>query len=243
MADEQPTNAKHNAGFHLGRFLRNLAIVVALIGAGIWVWDQYVKDQVIIRNYGVVTDGEIYRAGRQSNRTMRKLHNQHDIKTIVDLGAFVRGSERENQMEGIADELGIERHRFDLEGDATGNPNDYVAALRLMADESNYPMLVQCGAGAQRTTLAVLLYRRIVEGKSFEEAYPEAFKHEHDPEDDWILLTYLAEHYDEIRTAFENETWIEGYPLPRDYWVGGPEADRAAAERDDDAAPVSDDGA
>lgn len=216
MTDETPT-PRMPRKFNAGRFALNAILVVVIIGAGVWAWDQYVKDQVIIRNYGVVVDGEIYRAGRQTPRTMKKLHDQHEIKTVIDLGAFLPGSERELEQQRVAAELGMERHRFDLEGDATGNPNDYVAALRLMTDESNYPLLIQCGAGAQRTTLAVMLYRHLVEGKKLEDVYPESFKHEHDPEDDWILLIYLAEHLEEIKRAYESGGWIPGYPLPTEY--------------------------
>ncbi len=234
MTDETAA-PKPKKPFSPVRFAINALLFVSLIGGGIWVWDEYVKDQVIIRNYGVVVDGEIYRAGRQTPRTMRKLHDQNNIRTVVDFGAFERGSKAELEQQGVAAELGMERHRFDLLGDATGNPNDYVAALRLMSDESNYPMLVQCGAGAQRTTLAVMLYRHLVEGKRLADVYPESFRHEHDPDDDWILLIYLAEHLDEIRDAYESGGWIPGYPLPTEYASAETPAESEASVSDDGA--------
>lgn len=198
------------------------ALVAAIVAAavvvlgGSYVWENDVKDRVVIRNFGVVEPGEIYRAGRQTPATMRKIHDRYGVRTIVDLGAFPRGSARDEEAQAVAEELGVERHRFDLLGDATGNPNIYVAALRLMADKANYPLLVQCGAGAQRTGLVVILYRHLVEGKSLEEAYPESFRYGHDPGDDWIMLTYLAEHLAEIKQAYNFGGWIPGYPIPPD---------------------------
>jgi len=219
IAHDKKASATNEAPKPTARPMRTSAPIVAalivIVGGG-WVWENELKDQVIIRNFGVVEPEAIYRSGRQTPRTMRKLHDRCQIRTIVDLGAFARGSAKDEESQRLADELHINRHRFDLRGDATGNPNDYVAALRLMADRSNWPVLVQCGAGAQRTGLAVLLYRRLVEGWTIDDAYPETFDYRNDPKTDWIMLTYLAEHFAEIKTAFESGGWIPGYPLPRE---------------------------
>lgn len=201
-----------------GSPMRLLAPIVAagvVIGGGAWVWDQYIKDHIIPRNVGVVVAGALYRAGRQTPETFTKLHDRYGIRTIIDLGAYRPDSAQENAARAVTTRLGIERDRFfGVRGDATGNPNDYVAALRLMTDDSKQPTLVMCGAGAQRTGLAVLLYRRIIQGESFETAYPELSKFGHKPGKDWILLAYLAEHYAEIRDAFTRGGWIPGYPIP-----------------------------
>jgi lipid-A-disaccharide synthase-like uncharacterized protein len=210
---------KNNPDAHVRSPMAIVAPIIAaviVIGGGVHVWDQYFKDHIIIRNFGVVEPGKIYRAGRQTPETMRKIHDRYNIRTIVDLGVAARGSERDEQADALANELGIDRHRMDnLLGDATGNPNEYVAALRMMNDDSNYPMLIQCGAGAQRTGLAVILYRHLFEGVPLKEAHIESFKFGHDP-DEWIMLSYLAEHYAEIKTALDTNTWIPGYPIPID---------------------------
>lgn len=203
------------------RVIAIVVAVVAAVGAGVWVWDQHIKDHLIPRNTGVVVPGSLYRAGRQTPNTFRKLHDRWGIRTIVDLGAYRPDTPEERRARATTERLSIERHRFfNLHGDATGNPNEYVAALRLMNDLSKRPTLVMCAAGAQRTGLAVLLYRRIVQGVPFERAYPELAVYKHKPGKDWRLLTYLAEHYTEIKQAFDSGGWIPGYPLPEEVVTG-----------------------
>ncbi|RMH28470.1 MAG: hypothetical protein D6693_03820 [Planctomycetota bacterium] len=213
------------------RLLAPIAAAAVVIGGGVWVWDQHVKDHLIPRNTGVVEPGSLYRAGRQTPSTFRMLHDRWGVRTIVDLGAYRPGTPEERAARETTERLGIERHRFfNLRGDATGNPNEYVAALRLMSDPSKRPLLVMCAAGAQRTGLAVLLYRRIVQGVPFERAYPELERYGHEPGKDWRLLTYLAEHYHEIKEAYETGGWIPGSPPPEEV-VTGSSAPTADAPR------------
>jgi len=60
----------------------------------------------------------------------------------------------------VAAKPGIECVEFLLPSDGTGDPEKYVRALQLMTDPQRQPVLVHCGAGAQRTSTAVILYPR-----------------------------------------------------------------------------------
>ena len=81
---------------------------------------------------------------------------------------------------------------------ARQHPADYVNALKIMADPANHPLLVHCAAGAQRTSAAVMLYRKAFQNVPFEQSLDEARTFGHDPEDNPKLLKDLAEHGDAI---------------------------------------------
>ncbi len=192
-----------------------IALVIGFI-SGALLFDEFVKDHVIIRKYGVVEDGQITRSGRMTPATMRKVHDRTNVKTMIDLGMYKTGTPDEIEAQETADELGMIRHRLFLKGDGTGNPNYYVHALRLMTDPDNLPVHVHCNAGAQRTSVAIILYRVIIQGQTIPEAYPEAFNFGHHPSKDWILLHYVTMWLEPIRLAYATGGWIEGFDIPED---------------------------
>lgn len=178
-----------------------LTIALAAI-AGFLVWDRLVKPHVIPKRFGVVSQGLIYRSGKLTPATMRQVVQDHDIKTIVDLGAWVHDPRGERLEARTASTLGVERHVFDLLGDSTGDPNDYLEALRLMTDPANQPVLVHCGAGTERTGALVFLYRTIVEGKPEAEALAEARRAGHNPRRNPHLSQTLDRWKAEIARAY-----------------------------------------
>jgi protein tyrosine/serine phosphatase len=201
---------------------RALVIAILLLVAGAVVWHKLIRDHVIPRNFGIVEDGAIYRSGRLTSTALRKLHNEYELRTIVDLGAYEPDSEPDVAEASLAADLGMSRVRFSLIGDGTGDPNQFIEAVRLMADPANQPVLVHCAAGAQRTSTAVILYRHLVEGVPIHEAYPESFDFKHEP-DNYHLLAYLADNIEAIRAS-----WETGRPLVQDEtgkWVLSPEND------------------
>lgn len=195
------------------------AVVGALAAFG--VWDRLVKPHVIAKRFGVVTEDRIYRSGKLTASTMEAVVREHEIRTIVDLGAWVHDPRGERLEAQTARVLGVERHVFDLIGDSTGDPNDYVEALRLMTDPANQPVLVHCGAGTERTGALVFLYRTIVEGKAEQEALAEARRAGHDPRRNPRLNETLERWKAQIARAYREGGRIE---------VGG--ADAAATGAD-----------
>lgn len=185
-------------------------IIIIAIVAGVIYGLKKTRYQFIARNFGVVETGQIYRSGRLTPRMLRKVIAENNIRTILDLGAYHLDSQGEINEQAISDELGVTRVRFDLKGDGTGNPNYYVQALRMMQDESTYPLLVHCAAGAQRASGVVLLFRHIVQGVDIADAYPETFDYKHKP-DEWQLLAYIAQYQHEIAKSLESGEQIPGF--------------------------------
>lgn len=187
-------------------------LLAAVVIAGGWVlWHKEVRDHFVPRNFGVVEEGVLYRSGRLTPRAIRLLHERHDIKTIVDLGAYDHHPERWELEQRTAESLGVTRYEFRLEGDGTGNPNAYVAALRVLADPANHPVLVHCSAGAERTSGCTMLYHKAVHGRPFIETYPGMTEHKHSPSENPRLMSFLADHGEAILGAFKRGEFIPGF--------------------------------
>lgn len=196
--------------FHAGRFVRNALVLVAAVVLIIYVWEKLnLEDQVIPRNFDVVEAGHVYRSGRLTPRTLTKVVRAHEIKTIIDFGSFEPGSDVAASMHDADERLGVRRHLLPVRGNGTGDPNRYVEALRLIADEANHPVLVQCSAGSQRTGVCLVLYRIILQDWSLDAAYEEAIEHGHDPADNFRLPIYLGRWHGEIDRAFRSGDTIE----------------------------------
>jgi protein tyrosine/serine phosphatase len=198
-------------------------VVIVVIVVGVIYGIKKTRYQFIARNFGVVEAGEIYRSGRLTPRMFRKVVGENNIKTVLDLGAYVPGSPEDLREQQLAEEFGAERYRFYLDGDGTGNPNYYVQALRLMTDPDAQPILIHCAAGAQRTGVIVLLYRHIIQGQDLAQAYPESFQYKHKA-DEWQLLAYVAQWNDEIAAALRTGEPIPGFD-PVEYPLASPARD------------------
>jgi hypothetical protein len=198
--------------FSLKHFLRNAAAVALVVAAAIWFWRYGVRDHVIPRNFGVVEAGQIYRSGRLTPRATEQVVREHRIRTIIDLGAYTGDPVSTRVAEQTARALGVRRVVFTLEGDGTGDPQQYADALRIMTDPASQPVLIHCAAGAQRTSVCIMLYRRIFQGVPLEQSLGEAMEHRHDPRDNPALWAYVTRWADAIERAVRDGTPVDRTP-------------------------------
>lgn len=190
-----------------------VVVVTAGLAAG---WRYGVAPNLHAKRFGEVVPGKLYRSGESTMAAIQDAVASNHIKTIIDLGAYKVDSPDERREQALADALHVTRYRFPLEGDATGNPNYYVQALKIMTDPQAQPVLVHCSAGTQRTGAAVMLYRHIIEGKSFDQTYAEANTFGHDANDNPRLLLMLADWSGAIEQAFKTDSAIPGVPAVPD---------------------------
>lgn len=190
---------------------RSLGVYVALaacLWAGVEYYRAFIRYAIAPRNFGTVVEGKIYRSGRQSPAQLKKLVEQHAIRTIVDLGSCAPGSPEEDRAALTAKALGVDRKVFILWGDGTGDPNRYVQALRIIADPSRQPVLVHCATGAQRTSACTIFYRNIFEGKPVDASYEEAKLFKHSPTRNPKLKPYVDRWAEPIKKAYATSTLI-----------------------------------
>ncbi|MCC6676644.1 MAG: tyrosine-protein phosphatase [Phycisphaerales bacterium] len=197
--------------------------LLLLIVAGAVTWKVAIAPNLFPHNFGVVEPGKIYRSGRLTPAALERAYHKYQLKTIIDFGGYEPGSDHDRREQRTARALGLKRYVLRLEGDGTGNPNNYVEALRLMSDPENQPVLVHCSAGTQRTGCAVILYRHIVQHRLVMDAFREAQRYDHDWADNPALLGMIAEYGDEVARAYREGGWIPGF---------------AAAENTADAEPA-----
>lgn len=185
-------------------------MLVALVGLCAVYFVQGVGPNVYPKRFGEVAQGEIYRSGMLTPQATRRVVEENDIRTIIDLGAHERGSIGENRANRTAASLGVTRYRLDLYGDATGNANCYLYALRLAMDPANQPVLIHCGAGTERTGATVALYRILDEGWSREEAMEEVLGAGHDPKRNPKFSPVLDELIPAVSRALQAGDWVTG---------------------------------
>lgn len=182
-----------------------IGVAIAVVGlVALILGIKGLRHEFTPRNFGVVEPGCIFRSGRLTPRMLRRVRDQHRVRTVIDLGAYPEGTPDELLMQRTAAELGLTRYVMrGVFGNATGNPNVYLHAVRLLADPANHPVLIHCAAGAERTGAAVILFRHLVQGKPIDEVYDEALRFRHDPAKNGEMRTYVEEHAEAIRQAFE----------------------------------------
>ena len=192
-----------------GRTRRTILLLGATVLVALGAWQAGLKHRFVPKNFGVVEPGQIYRSGRLTTGTLAQVVKAHDIKTVIDFGAYDTRPEQFERIREADARLGVTRHVLPLYGDATGDPYRYVEALRVLADERNHPVLVQCAAGAQRTGMCVVLYQTILKDRPLLEVYAESFEHGHDPSDNWRFPVYLGRWQDDIEASYRS-----GEPIP-----------------------------
>ncbi|MFI4917421.1 MAG: tyrosine-protein phosphatase [Phycisphaerales bacterium JB060] len=191
---ESPTTARSKK-----KLIAPIVVLLMLLAGVIW----YVDDGHELfwpKRWGVVTENAIYRSGEPLPIATARPVKAHGIRTIVDLGAHTPGTEEEIAAQQKAEALDITRYRFGLIGDATGDPNDYVAALHLINDPANQPVWVHCAAGSERTGMLIALQRVIVDGWDVDRAYEETHQYDHD--DNPHLREMLDRWLPEIERAY-----------------------------------------
>ena len=109
-----------------------------------------------------------------------------------------------------------------LEGDATGNPNYYAQALRLMMDPAKQPVLVHCGAGSERTGCVVILYNNLVHGTPLDEGLKGAEDYKHNPRRNPHLARVVEKWAQPILQAYRQGGPVAGAePLPEPVAAAG----------------------
>jgi protein-tyrosine phosphatase len=186
------------SAFRLDRFLRNAAIIAAVIGACTALWFEVLRDRIVAKRFGEVT-AHVHRSGQISEHVIGRVLAEHDIQRIVDLteAAYQPAGKREERR--IAAESGIEIVEFPLVGDGTGDVEVYARAVAMLieSDRDGVSTLVHCAAGTQRTGGVVAAFRILHHGWSVDEALREAQRYGWE-RDEVAMSNYLIAHLDEI---------------------------------------------
>ncbi len=195
---------------------RFVGVVVAAIAAvlGAVFYAEAVRPNLNPKNFGVVDEGRVYRSGQLTPAAFDRVVKEHHIRTVIDLGSALNDDgtaddeQRERLNQRSAEAVGVARHRLSLLGDGTGDPNEYVRALRIMNDPAAQPVLVHCGAGSERTGAACILYMNLAHGVPIADGYARAGEFRHDPARNPKLKPVLDQYGAAIVEAARNGTTV-----------------------------------
>lgn len=98
--------------------------------------------------------GRIYRSAQPSPLFLRWLVAHHGVRTIVNLRGRTPGFES-----AFAARRGLRLYSFHLSATRPPTPQDVERFLAVLADPENYPLLVHCRNGVDRTGYMVGIYR------------------------------------------------------------------------------------
>jgi len=134
-----------------------LAAVVAVGAATIGVF-YYVKT-LYPRRFEEVVPGRLYRGGQPTPAQLERIAREKGLKTLVNLRHEDRWL---NDPKCIFEREFAEKHGLKFVGIAlTLPPSDEQVrqALDILDDEENWPVLVHCSAGIERSGMIVAIYR------------------------------------------------------------------------------------
>jgi protein tyrosine/serine phosphatase len=199
------------------RFRRAAVIVGAVIAAAVVARFTYkdLRPNILPKRFGVVDVGKVYRSGQLTPEAFREVCREYDIRTVIDLGSKIHDDPQgEIRNQRAADAVGVTRYVFRLYGDATGNPNAYIQALRLASDPAKQPVLVHCGAGTERTGLFCILYKNLHLGTPIEEGFAEAVSYGHNPRRTPQMRQVMDNDRDQILDHVKRGGQIEAIDIP-----------------------------
>jgi tyrosine-protein phosphatase SIW14 len=142
------------------------ALTVSLTMASAWASSQNEN----IPNFQKVDD-HVYRGAQPTPRGFQDLA-QLGIKTVVDLRDTGEHSQADEQK--IVTGLGMRYVSIPMHGMSTPNSDQVAQVLALFNDTSSGPVFVHCKRGADRTGMAVAVYRISHDGWENKKALNEA---------------------------------------------------------------------
>lgn len=138
-------------------FFRRLALGLVLSGSCLL--------SGCVTNFHEVESGLFYRSGQLSNHQLEIAIEEHGIRTVINLrGSDPHDDWYRNEVEVCA-RMGVAHHDLSMSARRLPHKDDVLELLRLY-DESDYPILVHCQGGSDRSGLASALWIMEILGKS-----------------------------------------------------------------------------
>tara|TARA_B100000700_G_scaffold221725_1_gene244142 strand:+ start:129 stop:713 length:585 start_codon:yes stop_codon:yes gene_type:complete len=173
--------------------MKNFFLPLSITLAISYLLIEEVRPRLFPKRFGEVIESTLFRSGRIHPDIYQTVLADKNINSIVTLTGRKEDHYWQAKEIEIAEELSIPIHRFNLNGDGTGNPSTYKEALSKVVKEisSGKSVLVHCAAGTNRTGGLVYLYRTIFENMSSEDAVEEMINFDFDPNTNGHLIPFL----------------------------------------------------
>ncbi len=178
---------------HLKRVLLGSAVIGLAVACGLGTYYRY----YYIKHFRVVDEGALYRSGQPDKRDLERLRDAYGVRSIVNL----RRVDEQNEDEGLSfdqeraevERLGLRFFHLPMDGDADVDPDMVSRWLAIARAPDNYPILIHCKAGVDRTGLLTAVYRIKVQGWPPNKALDEAKAEGIDATRDRNLVRFIQE--------------------------------------------------
>lgn len=154
----------------------------------------------ISKNFAVVEDGKLYRSAQLTTSELEETVEKYKIKTVISLrGSPAATSYYENEADTL-ERLHVQFVPVALHDETYPNEKDLKEIFHQF-DHGEYPMLIHCRVGADRTGLIAALYQRSYMNKSLAEAEKQlSFRNWH--------VAFLKPAMNQFLHKFQGVSWV-----------------------------------
>lgn len=195
------------------RWVICLTIAAVIVGGAV-LWRKVLRDRFVVKNWGVIEAGELYRSGQISPWLIESQLKTAEIDVIIDLSTREQGHEYQEAEIAAAERMNVELRRFPLGGDGCGDIESYAGAIESMVEcqQKGRIALVHCQAGADRTGGVTYCYRTLVQGRSPESALDEMYGYGWKSTGNNPLIPYLDENIPVLAEMLVERGVIDSVP-------------------------------
>lgn len=147
-----------------------LVLMVAVLALGVasgYIYQQHLR----YRHFAVHDPGQMYRSAWVSPDVMRELIERYKIRTVVNLCTPGETGECNWELERVVvRRAGARFLELPLPRDLNYERLAITPHLAVLQDSDNYPILVHCNDGLERTSLFITLYDMTVRGITAEKS-------------------------------------------------------------------------
>ena len=169
------------------------------------------NEGVPIFNYHVLDPGRAYRSAQPDPEGLRIAVERLGLRTVINLRGANQGEAWYDDEKAVCDELGVTLIDLPMSAQSLP-PADLMADIENTLETAEYPILIHCQMGADRTGAVAAIYRMLILGQdkapALEELTPATFHFRSltpcmdrlaevfEPTADW--LTWYAANVDQI---------------------------------------------
>jgi len=168
----------HKTPRHFKHLGLAIVLIISLPASGAISWAAYLR---LSGNVHQIGTSEVYRSAQLSASGFESVIKDHNIKTVINLRGAQQNSDWYDAERATSAKRGVTY--IDLPLSANEVPDDakldhLIATMR----DAEKPLLIHCEGGADRSGLAAALYRRVINGETYEKAAEElSFRYGHFP--------------------------------------------------------------
>jgi protein tyrosine/serine phosphatase len=169
--------------------------VLALVAVALAVTVKEGRYYLLPKRFFTVESGTLYRSGYLEPMPLRKVIAEQKLKTIVCLLNNEPDNPDQRKEESVVRETGVRLVRIGMPGTGLADFGALDRAADAIADRANWPLLVHCAGGENRTGAAYAAYRMKHCGWTFEQAIAEGDKFNLPLREKPELVEHLRKYY------------------------------------------------